>query len=449
MRLIAILLITILNMVPLIWFVPLMAKHDPLALFSQYIGCVALISMGLTQLMATRMRWMEPVLGGLDQIYVQHKWLGISAMIAVLLHDTIDAELDGLGRETFLVDLAETLGELSLYGLLILVVVTLTTFIPYHLWRITHKFMGAFFAASALHYLFILKPFENGEPLGLYVGGFCLLGIVSYLYTLIPFNIVEGRHRYTVSYLERTGDALAITLDADKKGLSHKPGQFAFIRFDRTGRDEIHPFTISKGRDDNRELRFTIKPLGDDTRALAQSIEVGTRARISPAHGHFTRPRKTTKPEIWIAGGIGVTPFAAFAQALPTDCAPVHFFYCVSHAAQAVHLKEFEETAERCANFHLHLIASKAQGRLQIGQIEAVLERPLAEHIVYYCGPEAMRKSLQKLFSEIGLNPRQFKYEEFEIRSGLLFTPLLNWLMDFAGRLVADRLQQPRNRHAR
>ena len=82
--------------IPLVWFVPLAADRDPLAVMSQYFGSAALILMGLSQLMATRWRGVEAVFGGLDRVYVLHKWIGIAALALVLLHDTIDAEMRGL-----------------------------------------------------------------------------------------------------------------------------------------------------------------------------------------------------------------------------------------------------------------------------------------------------------------------------------------------------------------
>ena len=108
---------------------------DKVALFSQYLGLAALILMAWGQIFSTRIRGIETLFGGLDRVYVLHKWAGIVAMVAILLHDTIDADMDGLGRETALNDLAETFGEISLYGLLILVVISIATFIPYHLWK--------------------------------------------------------------------------------------------------------------------------------------------------------------------------------------------------------------------------------------------------------------------------------------------------------------------------
>ena len=121
-----------------------------MAVFSEYVGAVALIAMAFSQVLPTRLRILEHAFGGLDRIYVLHKWLGIGAVTAILAHDTIDAEV---GRETALTDIAQTFCEISLYGLLVLAVITVATFIPYRLWYATHKLMGAFFALALLHFV--------------------------------------------------------------------------------------------------------------------------------------------------------------------------------------------------------------------------------------------------------------------------------------------------------
>ncbi|MEO1331690.1 MAG: ferric reductase-like transmembrane domain-containing protein, partial [Pseudomonadota bacterium] len=112
MRLVGLLLVGSALALPLLWFAPLALRENPIALFSQYLGSAALIAMGISQLLATRLRPLQAVFGGLDQMYVLHKWLGLGAMAAVLLHDTIDAELGSAARETMLTELGETLGDL-------------------------------------------------------------------------------------------------------------------------------------------------------------------------------------------------------------------------------------------------------------------------------------------------------------------------------------------------
>lgn len=414
---------------PLVWFVPIAAEHDPIAVFSQYLGSAALIAMGIAQLMATRVAGLETIFGGLDRIYVLHKWIAIGAMAAVLLHDTIDADINGLGRETGLTELAETLGEISLYGLLILVVISVATFIPYHLWRWTHRLMGAFFALSAIHSIFILKPFANTDPVGLYVLGFCVLGIVSYAYTLMPFSWVQGRHCYWIVSAEPDGDALVVTLAPEGRGMRHRQGQFGFVRFLAPGLEEVHPFTISQAPDDDRSLQFTIKDLGDFSGRLEGRLTAGARALVSGPYGHFHH-RRIRRPDVWIAAGVGVTPFVALADALQPDSLPVHLFYCVKRRDRAAHLDELEAIAATKPNLHLHVIESALHGRISAGRILEAAGRPASELTAYFCGPVPMRTSLKRDLVARGLPASRFHYEEFEIRTGIGLRRLSAWLFN-------------------
>lgn len=421
MRIFGLALIAIALFLPLTWFVPLMARHDSLAVFSQFLGTFALIGMAIGQMLAIRWAGLEPIFGGLDRIYIIHKWLGISALATMVLHDIIDADVEGLGAETLLNDIAETVGEVSLYGIIALILITIITFIPYHLWRWTHKLMGAFFIAGAFHFAFILKPFSNGDPLGLYTLVFCGLGSLAYFWTLLPFPFAHGRHRYTVSDIEKTGDAIAISLAPQKRGVQHKAGQFAFIRFEE---GETHPFTISKAPSDDRALRFTVKPLGDDTRRFDRVIKKGQAASISSAFGHFKARPKV--PQIWVAGGIGITPFMAMAQDIQDE--PVTLFYCVPAKANAAHLSELEKIAAEKPNFTIHLKASGEGSRFQMHEFQDCLSDYGDKTHVFFCGPEGLRHAVETSLSAWGHPTRKFHYEEFEIRSGLGIRKFVGWI---------------------
>ena len=437
MRPLGLMLIAAAFILPAMWFSDLAARHDQAALFSQFLGACALIAMGISQLLATRLSGLEFVFGGLDRIYVLHKWLGIAALALVVLHDTIDAEMDGLGAETTITEIAESLGEISLYGLLILGTVSVLTFVPYHLWKHTHKFMGGFFAASALHFAFIQKPFANGDPLGLYVLAFCGLGVAAYLYSLIPSGTFRGWRPYSIANLERTGGALAVTLQPDGRPIRHRAGQFAFVQFTQPGLTEVHPFTISKAADSAGLLRFTIKELGDFTGQLDQALEPhalepGASVRVSGPFGHF-RSRPDSQPQVWIASGVGITPFMAWAQALPETGGPVHLFYSARTRAGAPHLDELEAIAHEKPNLHLHFVDTQHEARLTARRIlDACGETPAHLHVAF-CGPEPMRRSLMRQFSDAGLPSRRFRFEAFEIRSGLGIRRLVARLLDSRG----------------
>lgn len=421
MRPIGIFLIIAALLVPLYWYVGWIAGPDGSAMFSQYIGSVSIIAMGISMMLSTRIMGLEPVFGGLDRIYVIHKWLGILAVVTILIHDTVDAELQG--RETFLTDLGETLGEVSLYGILILVVITIVTFIPYHLWLWTHKFMGLFFTFSAVHYILLMKPLDPITPLGIYMLVFCVLGIISYIYTLLP---LRGGRDYEVSGIQTSGSMMSLELKPVSRGISHRAGQFAFLDIKAAKKSEVHPFTISKAPDGEGTLRFTIKALGDFTHDIAKSVKVGQKANVSRAYGHFRR--KNRAPEIWVAGGIGITPFLAWASEIGELKHPVHLFYCVRNEQEAVHLDELR-ALDGNPNFNLHLVCSQTSGRLTVDRIAETVDFSVSDADAYYCGPEVMRTTLQKGLAARGLSRARFHYEEFEIRSGIGLRYLLSLVL--------------------
>ncbi|MCW9034846.1 MAG: ferric reductase-like transmembrane domain-containing protein [Rhodospirillales bacterium] len=401
MRPLGLILILLAVIFPFPYYVELFPRFDNEALFSHYLGSIAIILMAISQLISTRFPGIQLIFGGLDQVYLLHKWIGIFAVSAMMLHDTIDAEIKGLGRETWLADIAEESGEIALYGLLILGMLSLITFIPYELWKKTHKFIGAFFVLSAFHYLYILKPFTLLDPLGLYIMVFCILGLVCYIYMLVFSGFVDRPSAYKVANTVMLDDTVELSLQPIGKGIKHKAGQFAFLEFN----GEKHPFTIACGPNSQREIKFCVKALGDFSRSLGTELKVGDRVSVSRPFGHFTLPK--AKTQCWIAGGIGITPFLAWAETLkPEQDKTIHLFYCIRSVEERV---PFVNQLKQ-SNVSLHIIDSAKGQRLNARLLEENLGTDLKNVKFSFCGPKAMRKALQNDF--------KLSYEEFEMRSG-------------------------------
>ena len=185
-----------------------------------------------------------------------------------------------------------------------------------------------------------MKPFEMTDPAGVYAGIFCLAGIAAYVWTLLPDHIRPSKE-YTIANLEKTGGALAITISPIKKGLKADPGQFGVLRFKGQGSDEPHPFSFSKIYDDG-SLRVTVKALGDFTSRIESYVKIGQPVSAQGPFGRFRFSGKT--PEVWVAGGIGITPFLAWMDALDPDGATVDLFYCVKSRSNAPHLAELVDS---------------------------------------------------------------------------------------------------------
>ena len=84
---------------------------DNVALVSQCLGAIALVMMALIQVLATRLTLLESVFGAYDRIYQLHKWLGITALGLLFLHNSIDADV--VGNAGWFAELGESFGGTS------------------------------------------------------------------------------------------------------------------------------------------------------------------------------------------------------------------------------------------------------------------------------------------------------------------------------------------------
>ena len=142
-------------------------------------------------------------------------------------------------------------------------------------------------------------------------------------------------------------------------------GQFAFVRFDR--REGAHPYTIASAPRPDGAIRFEIKALGDYTSRLPGALRVGQPVEVEGPYGCFQLDADAGAPQVWVAGGIGVTPFRRLdtLAADPSRAPSAQLHYCVRDAAA----DPFAATLrERCAalpsiQLNIHDAAGTAAGR--------------------------------------------------------------------------------------
>ncbi len=128
-----------------------------------------------------------------------------------------------------------------------------------------------------------------------------------------------------------------------------------------------HPFTIASAPGDE-DLRFTIKALGDGTTRLQDVVQPGMPAVIGGPIGRFY-PTKSTHRQLWVAGGIGVTPFLSWMRDLGQHPprGTVDFFYS-SAEPDMPYAEEIRDLAARAGLVRVHFIDSR-QGHLTAERI--------------------------------------------------------------------------------
>ena len=247
---------------------------------------------------------------------------------------------------------------------------------------------------------------------------FFVIGTVSYLYTEIFGRFFKKYLPYTVEAVNHPNNSTTeIVLRAKRDSLQNqRAGQFLFVRFpsDRT-LDESHPFTISSSP--RADLaRVTVKASGDFTRALFSNLRPGMDAVIEGPYGMFDY-KKGGEKQIWIAGGMGLTPFLSFIRAMDgTLDRDVHFYYCVRHPEEVLFADELESAARKNPRLKLHVRCSSKDGSLTIEHILADAGGDVKGHHVYLCGPLPMTQAFESKFIALGMPKDHVHYEEFNFR---------------------------------
>jgi predicted ferric reductase len=388
---------------------------------AQLSGLLGFSLYALSLMLATRLSWLEDLFDGLDKVYHVHHTIGKAAFAFLLIHPLLlalrwvphDIEkalwyIFPLHRKTEI-----NLGSWALWGLVLLMLFTLISRMPYDKWKITHKFMGLFFIFGILH-VFLLDDliFEN-LPLAIYLVSLSVLGAVSWLYKSVFLELEISKYHYTVEQVERLNEKIMqISLRPIDEELSFLPGQFCFFSFrDEALSREGHPYTICSAPE-QQTITITVKALGDYTNRLYRELRPGVPALIEGAYGRFDY-RQCSYPQIWIAGGVGIAPFISWANALQNTQPPPEFdaelYYCVNSRADAVYLQTFETLEQQLPGFSVHLTCAEQEGFLKADDIPGVRDKK-----IFICGPKEMRQALLKGFDKLQVPRKNILFEDFD-----------------------------------
>lgn len=380
----------------------------------------AFVAMALNLFLATRPRFAEPLFGGLDQIYRMHRHLGIFALVLILVHFFMTPDFQGKQLASDLNKFAKNVGMAGFIGLMALIALSLIKRIPftkietpYHWWRLSHRLIGVFFTLIAFHQFFIKRPFAGDAWLANYLAFFAVVGVVSYLYA--EFVGFFRRRKYQVTSVTKLPAATVVEARPLGRPVKVRPGQFAFLNFVKAGLREPHPFTVA-GSGPDGSVRFAIKPLGDFTKRLRELAQVGDEIRVEGGYGRFTHARGGEK-QVWLAGGIGITPFLAMASSLKADDArQILLVHCVRDDAEAVEAEKLAARDAELPNFTFRLHKSGEAGRLEAVGLKAAAPFDLNGSDLWFCGPPMLRTAMVKGLSAAGVKIRRLEFERFEFR---------------------------------
>jgi ferredoxin-NADP reductase len=157
---------------------------------------------------------------------------------------------------------------------------------------------------------------------------------------------------------------------------------------------------------------------------VLKALPIGSPAKLEGPFGSLSLHNNHARPAVFIAGGIGITPFMSILRQATRDLLPQHLTLLYSNRSpeDAAFLAELHEL-ERC-NKNFRLVAtmtgmneSSRPWPGATGLIDQDLVRRVSSEIsapIYYiAGPPSMVADLREMLGRVGINDADIRSEAF------------------------------------
>ena len=221
-------------------------------------------------------------------------------------------------------------------------------------------------------------------------------------------------------------ETMAFRFDIAASGYTFKAGQnAAFTLLDPPETDiagNTRTLSFASSPNDLSSVIVAMRMRRSAFKNSLRALPLGSKLRVSSAIGSFRLHTESSKPAVFLVGGIGITPVLsilahAAEQALPHQ---IYVFYSNRDVRKVAFLDELQRLEKTNPAFTFIPTVTTPNGSVwpfEHGRIDAqMLTRYIAEvhkPVYYVCGPPEMVTAMQKLLYSLGVNEDNIRSEEF------------------------------------
>jgi ferredoxin-NADP reductase len=223
-----------------------------------------------------------------------------------------------------------------------------------------------------------------------------------------------------------TTDVMSFIFDLDGQQLEYRPGQILHYEVDALAfpdeRGKRRHFTISSSPTEEGIVMFTTRIRGSGFKETLRQAPIGYELTCEDPEGEFILGQGETCPRhVFIAGGIGITPYRSMLRYAVDMNKPLNalMLYFNRSSPDIIFKRELETIAGRMPTFSLVNVLTEheavwkgEQGKLD----EAMLRKwvPDAERVCFWLsGPPGMVSAYRELLELIGIEEQSIRTERF------------------------------------
>lgn len=203
----------------------------------------------------------------------------------------------------------------------------------------------------------------------------------------------------------------------DPERLEYRPGQFILLKIQENP-VMYRAYSISSYSGDGAELSITVKmmPGGYGTGIIFDTFKEGDRVELDGPMGSELVPSRSSDKVLFVAGGIGITPFVPMTREMveKTGCSKeVKLVYGVNKPEEFIYDDHFEKLKSKCKKFeYIKVVAADKNWMGRKGFVtDAMKEMDLKGYKVYMCGPGPMVNASLKVLKGAGVDEEDIFYE--------------------------------------
>lgn len=211
------------------------------------------------------------------------------------------------------------------------------------------------------------------------------------------------------------------------EGFEFRPGQSIDVTLlnppETDGEGNIRTFSIASIPSD-ADLMIATRMRDTAFKRVLRFMPLETQVRIDGPSGSFTLHKNSAKPAVFLAGGIGITPFLSMIRYASHERLPheLYLFYSNRRPEDAPFLNDLEELVKLNPDFHLVLTMTEMSksSRPWSGETGSIDREMLTRHIhdlqgpIYYiAGPPLMVAAMRQMLVKAAVDEDDIRTEEF------------------------------------
>lgn len=202
------------------------------------------------------------------------------------------------------------------------------------------------------------------------------------------------------------------------------PGQYICISFHKNGRKSPYRcFSVTSIPGDDG-LQLGIRLGGAFTKTLSK-LSKGTQIDVLGPYGDFVVSKDLDEYLVFIAGGIGITPYMSIIRTLLKSGSkiPILLLYSSNYSSTMSYIDELIYLSKKYANFKLiPFITLEEDQKLDIKIVNGFIEKSHIEKIVskdyltntyFICGPKLFTQNMISYLESLGISEERIITESF------------------------------------